>query len=137
MARDDPQPNQTEAMMGKLGEATYLTLGGEMGSTDWMFPYLDEQFSRYTTELLTEAHALLLGRLTYEFLSVAYTNMADEAPAGVPAEFIDRMNSIPKHVATTTPKELAWNATAIDGDVASFVDGLKPNRGQNLLKYGT
>ena len=46
------------------------------------------------------------------------------------------MNSIPKHVATTTPRELDWNATAIDGDVASFVDDLKRNAGQNLLKYG-
>jgi dihydrofolate reductase len=123
-------------MMGKLVEATYLTLGGEMGSTDWMFPYLDEQFSRYTTELLTEADALLLGRLTYESFSVAYPKMADEPPPSVPPEFIERMNSIPKHVATTTPKELAWNATAIDGDVVSFVDDLKRNAGQNLLKYG-
>jgi hypothetical protein len=46
------------------------------------------------------------------------------------------MNSIPKHVATTTPRELTWNATAIDGDVVSFVDDLKRNAGQNLLKYG-
>lgn len=121
--------------MGKLVEATHVTLGGEVGSTDWALPYLDEQFSQYTTELLAEADALLLGRLTYEFLSVAYTKMADEAPAGVPSEFIDRMNSIPKHVATTTPTELAWNATAIDGDVVSFVDDLKRNAGQNLLKY--
>jgi dihydrofolate reductase len=122
--------------MGKLVEANHVTLGGEVGSTDWAFPYLDEQFSRYTTELLSEADALLLGRVTYEFLSVAYTKMAVDAPAGVPSEFIDRMNSIPKHVATTTPKELAWNATAIDGDVVSFVDDLKRNVGQNLLKYG-
>ena len=122
--------------MGKLVEATHVSLGGEVGSTDWAPPYLDEQFSQYSTELLTEADALLLGRLTYEFLSVAYVKMADEAPANVPMDFIDRMNSIPKHVATTTPKELAWNATAIDGDVAAFVDDLKRNADQNLLKYG-
>src|SRR5437868_4011576 len=125
MARGDPRSTPTEAMMGKLVEATYVALGGEIGSTDWMLPYLDEQFSQYTTELLTEADALLLGRLTYEFLSVAYTKMAEQAPAHVPADFISRMNSIPKFVATTTPKELAWNATAIDGDLISFVDDLK------------
>ena len=122
--------------MGKLVEATYLALGGEMGSTDWMLPYLDEQFSQDTTELLTEADALLLGRVTYEFFSVAYPQMADTAPANVSMDFIERMNSIPKHVATTTPKELTWNATPIDGDVVSFVDDLKRNAGQNLLKYG-
>jgi dihydrofolate reductase len=122
--------------MGKLVEATHVTLGGEVGSTDWALPYLDEQFSQYTIELLTGADALLLGRHTYEFLSVAYTKMADDAPAGVPSDFIDRMNRIPKYVASSTAGELAWNASAIDGDVASFVDDLTRNAGQNLLRYG-
>ncbi len=127
--------------MGKLIEAAHVTLGGEVGSNDWAFPYLDEQHSQYAMELLTGADALLLGRLTYEGLSVAYTRMADQAaadrtPAGVPSDFIGRMNSIPKFVASTTPSGLTWNATAIDGDVASFVNNLKRNAGQNLLKYG-
>ena len=122
--------------MGKLLEATHVTLGGEVGSTEWAFPYLDEQHTQYAMELLTRADALLLGRLTYEGLSVAYTRMADQAPAGVPSDFIGRMNSIPKFVASTTLNELTWNATAIDGDVASFVDDLKRSCGQNLLKYG-
>jgi dihydrofolate reductase len=122
--------------MGKLVEATHVTLGGEVGSNDWAFPYLDEQHSQYATALLLEADALLLGRLTYEGLSDAYTRMADEAPVGVPSDFIGRMNSIPKFVASTTLRELSWNATAIDGDVASFVDDLKRNAGQKLLKYG-
>jgi dihydrofolate reductase len=123
-------------MMGKLIEATHVTLGGEVGTNDWALPYLDDQHSRYAMELLTEADALLLGRHTYDGLSAAYTRMAEQAPAGVPSDFIDRMNSIPKHVASTTLTEPTWNATAIDGDVASFVDDLKRNHGQNLLKYG-
>jgi dihydrofolate reductase len=60
--------------------------------------------------------------------------MADQAPAGVPSDFIGRMNSMPKYVAST-PSELTCNATAIDGDVAAFVHDLKCN-GRNLLKYG-
>jgi dihydrofolate reductase len=123
-------------MMAKLIEATHVTLGGEVGTNDWAFPYLDEQHSQYAAELLAEADALLLGRHTYEGLSAAYTQMADEAPPSVPVEFIGRMNSIPKFVASMTTKTLTWNATAVDGDVASFVDDLKRNSGQNLLKYG-
>ena len=122
--------------MGKLVEAIHVTLGGEVGSNGWAMPYLDEQHARYSGELLRAADALLLGRLTYEGLSVAYTRMARDAPAGVPIDFIARMNSIPKFVASTTPRELTWNATTIDGDVASFVDDLKRNGGQNLLKFG-
>jgi dihydrofolate reductase len=122
--------------MSKLVEATHVTLGGEIGSTEWAKPYLDDQHTRYASELLTAADALLLGRLTYEGLSAAYTSMAREAPPGVPTEFIDRMNRIPKFVASTTLRETTWNATLIDSDVATFVDDLKRNSGQNLLKYG-
>ena len=122
--------------MGKLVEATHVTLGGEVGTNEWAFPYIDEQHSHYSSELLDAADALLLGRLTYEGLSVAYTKMADKPPAGVPSDFITRMNSIPKFVASTTLHELTWNATTIDGDVASFVDNLKRDGDHNLLKFG-
>src|ERR1039458_4086833 len=123
--------------MSKLVEATHVTLGGEIGSPDaWAHPYLDDQHARYANELLTAADAPLLGRLTYEGLSVAYTRMAQEAPADVPTEFIDRMNRIPKFVASTTLRETTRNATLIDRDVSTFVDDLKRNGGRNLLKYG-
>jgi dihydrofolate reductase len=122
--------------MGKLVEAVHVTLGGEVGTTNWAHPYLDEQFGRYAMELLAGADALLLGRVTYEGLSAAYTRMAEESGAGAPTQFIDRMNAIPKFVASSTLRELSWNASVIDGDVASFVDELKREAGRNLLKYG-
>jgi len=56
--------------------------------------------------------------------------------SGVPNDFIERMNSIPKYVASTTLREAAWNATFIDGDVASFVADLKQQPGGNIVKYG-
>ena len=65
--------------MCKLVESNHVTLGGEVGSTDWALPYLDEQHSHYQMRASDGADALLLGRQTYEFLSVAYTKMADEA----------------------------------------------------------
>ncbi|HEX3873773.1 MAG TPA: dihydrofolate reductase family protein [Solirubrobacteraceae bacterium] len=87
-------------------------------------------------DLLTGADALLLGRRTYDGLSAAYIKMAEHPPAGVPSDFIDRMNGIPKFVASSTSLTgPTWNATTIDGDVASFVDDIKRNAGQNLLRY--
>lgn len=50
--------------------------------------------------------------------------------------FVDRMNSIPKYVASTTLTQLTWNATAIPSDVAGFVADLKRQPGGNLVKYG-
>jgi hypothetical protein len=69
--------------MGKLVEAIHVSLGGEVGDTSWALPYLDDEHSRYATQLLTAADALLLGRLSYQALSAAYTKMAEQAPPGV------------------------------------------------------
>jgi dihydrofolate reductase len=55
---------------------------------------------------------------------------------GAPSDFIQRMNSIPKYVASTTLREATWNATVIDGDVAGFVADLKQQGGGNIVKYG-
>ncbi|MBS1675861.1 MAG: dihydrofolate reductase family protein [Actinobacteria bacterium] len=124
--------------MGKLVEATHVSLGGQIDELDkWALPYLDEDHGRYSARLLDEADALLLGRVSYEGLADAYLKMAAAAPAGTPTDFIDRMNSIPKHVASrsgaATP---SWNATRLDGDVVAAVKTLKAD-GASLLKYGT
>ncbi len=121
--------------MRKLIESTHVSLGGEIGSPEWAHPYLNEEHNEYANQLLSTADALLLGRLTYEGLSAAYTAMAGN-DAGVPAEFVDRMNTIPKYVASTTLQETVWNASVIDGDVASFVADLKQQPGGNIIKYG-
>ncbi|MGD0607083.1 MAG: hypothetical protein ABSA53_26305 [Streptosporangiaceae bacterium] len=53
--------------MRKLIETTHVALGGDIGSPqDWALPYLDDEHMRYVTELVTGAHALLLGRRTYQ-----------------------------------------------------------------------
>ena len=122
--------------MRKLIESTHVSLGGEVGSpNEWAFPFLDDEHNEYAKRLLFTADALLLGRLTYEGLSTAYPAMTD-SDSGVPNDFIDRMNTIPKFVASTTLRETTWNASVIKGDVASFVADLKEESGGNIIKYG-
>ncbi len=114
----------------KLIESTHVALGGEIGSLqDWAFPYLDDEHVRYATQLLAGADALMLGRRTYEGLSAAYMAMAS-------SPFVDRMNSIPKFVASRTLTKTTWNATVIPGDVADFVADLKRQPGGSIVKYG-
>jgi dihydrofolate reductase len=116
--------------MRKLIESTHVALGGEIGSPqNWAFPYLDDEHMRYASDLLAEADALLLGRRTYEGLSAAYTAMASDP-------FVDRMNSIPKFVASKTLTEPTWNPTVIPGDVVDFVAELKRQPGGTIVKYG-
>jgi dihydrofolate reductase len=116
--------------MRKLIESTHVALGGEIGSPqDWAFPYLDDEHMSYATELLDGADALMLGRRTYEGLSSSYMSMAS-------SPFVDRMNSIPKFVASKTLRQTTWNATIIPGDVAEFVADLKRQPGGTIVKYG-
>jgi dihydrofolate reductase len=124
--------------MRKLIESTFVTLGGDIGAPqEWGPPYLNgPEQDAYLRDLLFGADALLLGRKTYEGLSAGYSRMAADGP-GPEAEFVDRMNTIPKFVASTTLTELSWNASLLSGDVASEVAVLKNQPGNYLLKYGT
>jgi hypothetical protein len=121
-------------LSGKLVEMTHVSLGGQIDELEkWAFPYLDEDHDRYAAGLLDEADALLLGRLSYEGMADAYLRMAEQAPPGAPTDFVERMNSIPKHVASRTGAPTPnWNATRIDGDVAAAVAELKAG-GASLL----
>jgi dihydrofolate reductase len=93
--------------MRKLIESTHVSLGGEIGSPEWSFPYLDEEHNDYANRLLFAADALLLGRSTYEGSSAAYPTMTGGDSVALTA-FIERMNSIPKYVASTTLRETTW-----------------------------
>lgn len=71
------------------------------------------------------------GRVTYELLHKAWGNIKGGA-------YLDRMNEIPKLVASTTPTgPLEWNATAIDGDVAAEIARLKRESGGDIEVYGS
>jgi dihydrofolate reductase len=124
--------------MRKLIESTFVTLGGDISAPqDWGGPYLaGDDHDAYVRHLLFGADALLLGRRTYEGLSAAYPSMASP-PGGPMADFIDRMNVIPKYVASTTLSTVGWNSTLLVGDVAAQVADLKRQPGTYLLKYGT
>jgi dihydrofolate reductase len=62
--------------------------------------------------------------------------MASSTPE-VQKDFVDRMNAIPKYVASTTLTQTIWNASIIKGNIAEEVFKLKQQSGQNILKYGT
>jgi dihydrofolate reductase len=115
--------------MTKLIEITHVSLGGEIDPLDWAYPYLDDEHAAYAEAQLLAADALLLGRRTYQGLSAAYQAMASSS-------FVDRMNAIPKFVASRTLETADWNATVIDRDVPTFVAGVKAEHNLNLLKYG-
>jgi dihydrofolate reductase len=116
--------------MRKLVESTFVTLDGVISSPqEWSPPYWDDEHANYARKLLFAADALLLGRLTYEGFVQAWPSRT--------GEFSDRINSLPKYVASNTLTEATWNGTILEGDVAEEVAKLKREPGENILKYGT
>jgi hypothetical protein len=99
-------------------------------------PYFSSREEQnYQKARLLAADALLLGRKTYEKFSKAYPEMA-KAGEGAPADFVDRMNAIPKYVASTTLKETSWNATPIRGDIADEIRKIKNQPGKDIISTG-
>src|SRR5688572_5154305 len=103
--------------MRKVIISTMVTLDGVMDSPEkWSFSYWNEEVGKYALEQLFSSDALLIGKATYEGFAEAWTGRTDEAG------FADKMNSMPKYVASTTLKEAAWtNSTIIKGSVVEEI----------------
>ena len=117
--------------MRKVIAAEYVSLDGVMEEPSWTGPYFNEEVAKFQYDLLFASDALLLGRVTYQGFAAAWPSMTDEVG------FADRMNTLPKFVASTTLEEAEWNASLIKGNVAEEVSRLKQQSGQDILIYGS
>jgi dihydrofolate reductase len=119
-------------MPRKLVASTYLTLDGfidEPGT--WSFPFWCDEAAQFKASELFASDMLLLGRITYEGFAAAWPTMADVG------EFGQKMNWMPKYVASRTLQTATWNATIIKGDVAEAVRALKKDDGGDILIGGS
>jgi len=117
--------------MRKLINSTYVSLDGVVSNPqEWTFQFRDDTANQFAFEQLMASDALLMGRRTYEAFSAVWPTMKNTAGFG------DKMNSMPKHVASRTLKDPTWNATVIEGDLAEAVDTLKRAPGEDILQYG-
>jgi dihydrofolate reductase len=95
----------------------------------WTMPLGVPELFDYKLRETLEAESLLLGRVTYEGFSAAWPDR-DGA-------FAEKMNAMPKHVVTTTLRQLGWNASVLGGDVPSAVGALKAGEGGPILVAGS
>lgn len=117
--------------MRKLIVTEFLTLDGVYeDSTPWQRGCNPDD-GQFKYDELFQSDALLLGRVTYEGFAKYWPTATGTG------EFGERMNSLPKFVATTTLTSLKWNATALGEDVVAAVEALKRQEGRNLLVYGS
>jgi len=120
--------------MRKIIAFTHATLDGYIDEPHkWSFPYADEQFQEYGLEMTLGADALLLGRITYEGMALAWPTRGGDP-------FADRVNSIPKYVvASQAVDTTAWDPTVvIAGDeLLDEVGGLKQAEGGDVVIWGS
>jgi dihydrofolate reductase len=81
-------------------------------------------------EQLDDYDAFVMGRVTYERLSANWAHLV-----GNP--YIDRINAMPKYVASRALRDPGWNATVLGPDAAGAIARLKQQAGKDLIKYGT
>jgi dihydrofolate reductase len=126
--------------MRRIVAAEYLSLdgvsedpgpAGEYEHRGWTVPYWNDDIASWQTEQLFASDALLLGRVTYQEFAASWPLRSGDP-------FTDRMNSLPKHVVSTTLDEpLEWNSTLLEGDAVDAVATLKDQQGDDLLIYGS
>jgi len=115
--------------MRKLIESTLVSLDGVIESPDRWAPF-DDETAQLAMEELGNYDAFVMGRETYERLLANWGSVR-----GNP--YIDRINAMPKYVASRSLTEVAWNAALLEPDVMGAIERLKAQRGKDLIKYGT
>jgi dihydrofolate reductase len=88
--------------------------------------------NQFKFEELMASDAQLLGRVTYEGFARAWPRIEGTG------EFGDKMNSMPKFVASSTLQDPDWtNTTVLDGDLEDAVSALKESYAGDILIAGS
>jgi dihydrofolate reductase len=115
--------------MRKLIESTLVSLDGVIESPERWSPF-DDESAEHAMRQLDDYDAFVMGRVTYEKLSANWGGVE-----GNP--YVERINAMPKYVASRTLRDPGWNATVLGPEVAGELARLKQQPGKDLVKYGT
>ena len=116
----------------------FVTLDGRMEApggepthphAGWTMELGTPELYEFKLQETLEAESWLLGRVTSVGFSAAWPER--DGP------FADKMNTMPKHVASTTLRDPGWNATVLEGDVPAAVAELKRQDGGPILVAGS
>jgi dihydrofolate reductase len=94
----------------------------------------DEDLHRHAVENLSQADALLFGRVTYEMMESAWRPAAARPDWVQP--FAHTINAAKKYVVSSTLAQVDWNAELVRGDLGEAVQRLKREPGKGLFMGG-
>jgi dihydrofolate reductase len=115
--------------MGKIINSTFVSVDGVINHMEaWHFAYIDDETEQIALEQIQPTEALLMGRNTYDVYASAWPSRD--------GGLADKLNSMPKYVASTTLDKADWNnTTVIKGDLVAEVAKLK-QQGGDILMHG-
>lgn len=117
--------------MRKLVNSTYITLDGVIENPMWTMPYFQEEAAALAAEQTEAADAMLMGRVTYDGMSVAWPARDNTDPGAA------YFNNVKKYVASTTLTDPTWNNTEVlKDDLVEAVRELKEADGGDIIQYG-
>jgi dihydrofolate reductase len=124
--------------MGQLIVSEFMTLDGVMQAPGgpeedtaggfahggWQAPFVDQESLRLITKHIQQMDALLLGRRTYDIFAAYW-------PKATAGDIADKLNRVPKVVASRSRRKLEWNnSTLLQGDLSKEVARVKQTHGE-------
>ena len=116
--------------MGKLTVTSFITLDNVVEDPQlWSGKFQSDDTGEVNADVLRDADAMLLGRITYEGFAAAWPSRSGDP-------FSEKFNAMPKHVVSSSLETAEWNnSTIIDDDVIERVRALRDD--QNVLVWGS
>jgi dihydrofolate reductase len=132
--------------MSQLTVTTFVTLDGVMqapGGPDedrsggfthggWLVPHFDDETGAFMGKVFKRADAFLLGRHTYEIFAAHWPHITDSKDPVATA-----LNNLPKHVASSSLREVTWNNSELLRDAVPVVKSLKDRYKKELQVHGS
>jgi len=116
--------------MGKLTVTSFITLDNVVEDPHlWSGEFQSDDTGVLNNDVLQEADAMLLGRVTYEGFAAAWPSRSGDP-------YTDKFNAMPKFVVSSTLERADWNNSTIVSD--DFIERIRALREeQNLLVWGS
>src|SRR5258708_37899854 len=126
--------------MGRIIATEFVSLDGVMQApgggegfkhAGWTFKISrGEEGDKFKLDETLNSEALLLGRVTYQGFAAAWPSAKNE--------FADKVNSMPKYVASSTLEKAEWNnSTVLRGDVVEEVSKLRRESSGDIVVHGS
>ena len=107
------------------------------GCCDHRVGIADEDLHRHAVENLSQADALIFGRVTYEMMEAAWRS---PALTGTRPDWMEpfgrTIDAAKKYVVSSTLDHVDWNAELLRGDLGKAVQQLKQEPGKGLFVGG-